>query len=510
MNTRKINNKSLCGFIVTVLALIITLSLTFGANAQKSTERTAPIDGSQVRPTAEEMQRALSEAEAIKDKGARALKFMQEGLTPQADRPTAPPANDMFENAEVISTANGMVSGTNVEATVEPGEPIASPGNKSVWYKWTAPANLSMTLETMNSGTLADTVIGVYLGTAVNSLTTTAWNDDINGAYDRHSRVTFIANVGDVYYIQVRDSGDIVGTFTLLWEINRGETNKQFNFDGNIDNSASDFAVRRAQNSDWHLWLSASGPKLKSEHWGVGGDKMVPGDYDGDSATDIAVWRPQDGTFYVLQSMTDTLLAFQWGVDTDLPVQGDFDGDDRADFAVWRSSNGTFYVRRSSDGTLLAQQWGLTGDYVACGDYDGDGKTDFGVQRGRPSDPTVFYVLRSSDNSLMADQFGLGDDFIVPGDYDGDGKNDIAVYRYTNNSYYVLRSTDGTSYGIHWGLADFLVPGDYIGDNRSDMCVWRRSNNSVFYCLADGGTGSFYAFPFGVFGDSPVATSNVH
>ena len=110
----------------------------------------------------------------------------------------------------------------------------------------------------------------------------------------------------------------------------------------------------------------------------------------------------------------------------------------------------------------------------------------------------------------MARQFGLGNDFIVPGDYDGDGKNDIAVYRYSTNSFYLLRSTDEGVYGFPWGSAgDFLVPGDYIGDNRSDFCVW-RATTTTFYCLGDGGTGDFYAFQFGVKYDTPVATTNVH
>ncbi len=509
MSTSRTTEKSLSTLAQTVFALFITILLPFVANAQKSIVRTSPIDGSELRPTAEQIHKALSGAEAIKDKQVMAEKFKLGGLEPVADRRITPPANDMFLNAEVIDNSTGMVGGTNVDATIELGEPTAGSNNKTVWYVWHAPANLSMTIETMNSGTLPDTIIGVYTGKDVSFLTAKAWNDDKNGLNDRHSRVTFIANIGIDYYIQISGKGDTVGTFELLWEINRAETNKQFNFDGNVDTAASDFAVHRAQSSNWYIWLSASG-KLKSEHWGIGGDRMVPGDYDGDGATDIAVWRSEGGTYYVLQSMTSTVFALQWGVDTDLPVQGDFDGDDRADFAVWRSSEGTFYVLRSSDGMLLAQRWGVTGDYVACGDYDGDGKTDFGVQRGKPNEQTFFYVLRSSDGSLMAQQFGLGNDFIVPGDYDGDGKNDLTVYRYSTNSYYVLRSTDGASYSVQWGSADFVVPGDYIGDNRSDICVWRRAINSIFYCLADGGTGGFYAFPFGVFGDSPVATSNVH
>ena len=178
-----------------------------------------------------------------------------------------------------------------------------------------------MTFETTNTGTLTDSVIGVYMGSAVNALTDIAWNDDKNGASDRHSRVTFIAVAGNLYHIQVRGYSNLAGTFSLRWEINRAETNKQFNFDGNIS-VASDFAVFRPSNGYWYLWLSATYPQFRAQPWGVSSDFLTPGDYDGDDATDIAVWRPGTGTYYVLQSMTGTLLALQWGSPGDLSGAG--------------------------------------------------------------------------------------------------------------------------------------------------------------------------------------------
>ncbi len=41
----------------------------------------------------------------------------------------------------------------------------------------------------------------------------------------------------------------------------------------------------------------------------------------------------------------------------------------------------------------------------------------------------------------------------VRGDYDGDGKTDIAVWRPSNQTFYVLRSTDGGITGQKWGDA---------------------------------------------------------
>jgi uncharacterized delta-60 repeat protein/uncharacterized repeat protein (TIGR01451 family) len=90
-----------------------------------------------------------------------------------------------FAGAVQLTGDSGSVTYNNFFATPESGGPSTaglSP-NKPVWYKWTAPADGQVALDTIGSadGVFAplDTVLGVYTGTDVTKLSQVAANDDI-------------------------------------------------------------------------------------------------------------------------------------------------------------------------------------------------------------------------------------------------------------------------------------------------------------------------------------------
>jgi len=272
-------------------------------------------------------------------------------------------------------------------------------------------------------------------------------------------------------------------------------------FDGD---GKSDLSVFRPSSGDWYLNRSTAGFQVL--HWGVSTDSIVPGDYDGDAKTDVAVFRPSATggvpDFYVLNSATSTVTALEWGTTGDVPVVGDYDADGKADFAIWRPSTGVWYILRSTAGFTFATLGNPT-DIPLSADMDGDGKNDVVVYR--PG--TNQWIGTYSAGGFINTVFGNPGDKVVPADYDGDFKDDFAVYRPSTGQWVIYLSNSGSTSTTSFGVStDVPVPGDYDGDGQDDIAVYRPSTGTWYGIRST--TGLFVA-PFGVSTDIPVASKYI-
>ena len=59
------------------------------------------------------------------------------------------------------------------------------------------------------------------------------------------------------------------------------------------------------------------------------------GGFTGDGKTDVAIFRPSNGNWFVLRSENSTFCSFPFEADGDIPVPADYDGDRKADAAVF-------------------------------------------------------------------------------------------------------------------------------------------------------------------------------
>jgi large repetitive protein len=138
----------------------------------------------------------------------------------------APPPNDNFANA-VALPLDTTILGTTLDATAEAGEQEI-PGvsvreddcanltdgsrcSSSVWYSFTVPSTGTYTVETCDLSTTVDTVMGVWTGSTpatlaivTNGVNPVSDDDGCAGGFrDNGSQVSFTANTGTTYWVEV-------------------------------------------------------------------------------------------------------------------------------------------------------------------------------------------------------------------------------------------------------------------------------------------------------------------
>ena len=209
--------------------------------------------------------------------------------------------------------------------------------------------------------------------------------------------------------------------------------------------------------------------------------KPVPGDYDGDGTTDLAVFWPRTGNWYIKSSASGTISMKNWGNKQCKPVPGDYDGDGKCDIAVFHTPSGGWYIHLSATDTLRRNYLGNIYTQPAPADYDGDGKTDIAVYAANGD----WYITSSRSGLTKKTQWGNNRTKPVPSDYDGDGKSDIAVYHQDTGNWYIQNSFDDQATVRNWGhVSATPIPADYDGDGMADIAVYHSKSSTCFIRLS--------------------------
>jgi Divergent InlB B-repeat domain len=135
----------------------------------------------------------------------------------------APQNDDLANASQLFGGLPTSGSAFTKLAGKESGEPdhAGDAGGHSVWFEWKAPVTGSVAFQTCTFEAGFDTVLGVYTGTEIGSLTPVANGDDgqgRRGCRSTDSVAQFTAIAGTTYLIAVDGKAGSTGSFQLIGE----------------------------------------------------------------------------------------------------------------------------------------------------------------------------------------------------------------------------------------------------------------------------------------------------
>ncbi|MBB4966728.1 FG-GAP-like repeat-containing protein [Saccharothrix violaceirubra] len=272
---------------------------------------------------------------------------------------------------------------------------------------------------------------------------------DFNGD-NRDDVATFTQGTSGDVYVALSTGNGFSGT-SVKWHDNFAfgtETPLVGDFNG--DNKDDIVTFTRSGTGDVFVALSTgsgfAGTSVKwHDFFSIGNETPLVGDFNGDGKDDIATFtRGDTSDVYVALSTgsgfsPSSVWHNHFGIGGEIVDSGDFNGDGKDDIVTFtRGEAGDVYVSLS-DGTKFVQdswRWheffAIRTELPEVGDFNGDGKADIATfTRGAAAD---VFVASSTGSAFVGTSIKWHDHFAtnteVPrvGDFDGDRKADIATF----------------------------------------------------------------------------------
>jgi hypothetical protein len=224
------------------------------------------------------------------------------------------PSNDYFDDAFELVGSSGDLQDINFNATGETDEPnhaeVSEP-IKSVWYSYTPELNGTLGIDTLGSD--FDTVLAIYTGSSVSSLTELDSNDDAPGLGLQSSVSASVRN-GSSYFIAVAGYAGSEGQIKLNYSLDPAG--------GAEDND--DFSNRTE--------LSGTSVSSQGNNTGASGEPDEPNHANGSSSPLASIWwtwtAPDSGTVTITTEGSDidtTLAAYTGSSLAELVVEDEND-----------------------------------------------------------------------------------------------------------------------------------------------------------------------------------------
>ncbi len=229
---------------------------------------------------------------------------------------------------------------------------------------------------------------------------------------------------------------------------------------------------------------SAAFAQHSASQVGGGFTAMIPGQFAGNAATDVLLYRAGRGADALWTNdgtgqFTSTPLTIN-GTYTQI-VPGDFNHDGHTDLLFYLAGpKQDFIWYGNGSGGFTSHPFTINGGYVIVpGDFNGDGYSDLlFYAAGRAHD----FIWTFHNGGYTSRGFTINGRYaITPGDVTGDGRTDLLFYAAGTAPDYVWNAHavgSGVEFGSHAypvnSVYTHVYAGDFDGDGHDDLFFWSR------------------------------------